>query len=56
MYTISDILCGLKLTIDYQKSMQKIFGGRSINLPQELSENIIIYILLLLFSGISILL
>jgi hypothetical protein len=25
--------------------MQKIFGGRGINLPQELSENIIIYVL-----------
>ena len=45
MFNINDTLRALKLTIDYQKCMQKILGGRCMNLPQELSENIILYVI-----------
>ena len=46
MVEFNDVLRALDLTIQYQKSMNEIFtNGRGINLPQEITENLIIAIL-----------
>jgi len=45
-YMISDpLINALCETIRYDKYMKNVFGGRSINLPQELSENLAIQII-----------
>ena len=46
MVEFNDVLRALELTIQYQKSMNEIFpDGRGINLPQEITENLILSIL-----------
>lgn len=46
MVEFNDVLRALDLTIQYQKSMNEIFtDGRGINLPQEITENLILSIL-----------
>tara|TARA_R110001592_G_scaffold97593_3_gene279525 strand:+ start:6735 stop:7331 length:597 start_codon:yes stop_codon:yes gene_type:complete len=46
MVNFDDVLRALELTIQYQKSMNEIFtNGRGINLPQEITENLILSII-----------
>lgn len=46
MVNFDDVLHALELNIQYQKSMKEIFpDGRRINLPQEITENLVLSIL-----------